>query len=291
MHAVVTGTGGFVGAAIARRCLGAGLDVTAVHRKAPPRRVSAHPKLVKLAMDLRRPENLPPAYDYLFHCAADVPATCPDPDELLNSNIEGTRKLLEHASAAGARHVVFMSSMAVYGDIRVPVVTEDTVPSSPSAYGRSKAEGESLVQLWAKNTGGRAVSIRLPGIVGAGGRNNFLCDSLQKILNSQKVNARNAHALFNNVVHVEDLAKFAVELVEHLPRSASALTIAAREPLSIESVLARLYASTGRPEDISWTTGGTPFQISFERALALGYRPATVADTLQRFVADVLAEM
>jgi UDP-glucose 4-epimerase len=290
VHAVITGVGGFVGAAVTQACLERGWRVTAVYRNRAPSRVRLQPRLAMVRTDLRQCDGLPERYDYLVHCAADVPATCPDADELYRSNVEGTRSVLEHAAEAGARRIVYMSSMAIYGAISVPVVNEDTMPSSPNVYGTSKAEGEALLRVWADRSRGGGIAIRLPGVVGAGGRNNFLCDTLTRILAGQAVTARNPEALFNNVVHVHDLARFVAALLPGIPEGAVPLTLGAIEPLTIREVLLRLFSRAGKSPRLDWASGGgTPFLIRFDRAVALGYRPATVADSLDRFVADVLA--
>lgn len=289
-HVLVTGAGGFVGSAASRAFLDAGLQVTALYRKSVPRRLPAHARLGTVNTDLRECLGLPKAFDYLVHCAADVPATCPNPEELLHSNVEGTRRLLAEAERAGARVVVYMSSMAVYGSIAVPIVNERNATAAADPYGKSKLEGERLLREWVDRSGGAGVAIRLPGVVGAGGRNNFLCDSLQKILRDEAVKARNPDAPFNNVVHVDDLASFLTTAIGQAPQGSTVLTLGAREPLSIRDVLSRMYVRAARKERIDWGPGGgTPFLIVYDRALALGYQPATVADSVDRFVADVIA--
>lgn len=291
MRVLITGIGGFVGGVFAHAFLNAGWRVTGVCRNRRPTRLAARPNLDIAVTDLRDCKALPERYDCLVHCAADVPATCPDPDEMFRSNVEGTRRLFAQATDAGARHVVYMSSMAVYGKISVPVVREDTPPEAPDVYGRSKEEGERLLAEWVGQTGGAGASIRLPGVVGAGGRNNFLCDTLQRIMGDQPVSARNPDAMFNNVVHVVDLAAFVVSLADRMPRGHTVLTVAARDPLPIREALQRLYRGVGRREQIVWKSGGgSPFIIAFDRACALGYRPATVADCIDRFVSDSLTE-
>jgi nucleoside-diphosphate-sugar epimerase len=266
MHALITGAGGFIGSTMVRAFRAAGWQVSAAGRG----------------------DALPARFDYLVHCAAEVPAKCPDETALYRGNVEGTQRVLEGAEAAGARRVTFLSSMAAYGTIGVPVVDEATPANLPDNYGRSKAESERLLAQWCAQEGRAGVSIRLPGVVGAGGRNNFVCDALLRILAREPVHARNPDALFNNIVHVSDLAAFVLKLASAMPTGHSLLTVAAAEPLQIREVLARLFRKTGRTENIVWEQGGgRPFLIEFGRARALGYRPATVADSLDRFVTDV----
>lgn len=291
MHALITGIGGFVGGRVARAFLDADWRVTGICRKRGPSRLSPHPALSVVTADLRNCRELPDRYDYLVHCAADIPAYCSNDDELYRSNVEGTQRLLTLATAVGVNRIAYLSSMAVYGKISSSVVNENTSPNTPDIYGQSKAEGERLVAEWSRCNEGAAVSVRLPGVIGAGGRNNFLCDMLQRIITDQTVNARNPDALFNNVVHVDKLATFIVTLDTNMPKGHTVLTVAAREPLAIRDVLARLYQRTGRKERITWEgSSDTPFLITFDRACTLGYRPATVADSIDLFVTETLAE-
>jgi dihydroflavonol-4-reductase len=290
VRVLVTGAGGFVGAAIARALQAGDWEVVGTHRRPVP----AHRwtrGVALIATDLRECAGLPAACDYLVHCAAEVPARCPDEAELVRSNLEGTARVLEYAERAGVRRVASMSSMAVYGATRVPLVDESTAPQSPNAYGRAKLDCERLLDEWCARTGARGVSLRLPGIVGAGARNNFLGDSLARILAGEPVRARDPDAPFNNVVHVADLAAFVATLWDTMPAGHAHLTLGGVEPLAIRTVLERLYERAGRVPDIRWTPSDvTPFLLGFERARALGFRPATVASSVDRFVADSLAE-
>lgn len=289
MHVLVTGVGGFIGAAMASTFLEAGWRVTGLHRRplAP-----THPPrgLESVQTDLLACVGLPDRYDYLVHCAAEVPAFCANEEQLVRTNVEGTANLLRHAEHAGVVRVAFMSSMAVYGATTSAVVDEVTAPVDPGAYGRSKLQGERLLDEWCAATGGRASALRLPGIVGAGARNNFLSDSLLRIRTGQPINARNPDALFNNVVHVADLCAFVLALWETLPVGVPRLTLGATEPTPIREVLAQLYARAGATPAIRWSAPTTtPFLLEFERARTLGFQPATVALSVARFVDDALA--
>jgi nucleoside-diphosphate-sugar epimerase len=292
MHVLITGVGGFIGGRIARAFLAAGWQVTGVRRNRKSSDLMSHPALKIVTTDLRSCNELPGRFDYLVHCAADLPSNCPDGEELYRSNVEGSARIFDLASKAGVDRIVYMSSMSVYGTISDPVVDENTHPHNPDNYGKSKAEGEKLVATWARNSGRAAVSIRLPGIVGAYGRSNFLCETLQKIIADLPVKARNPDALFNNIVYVESLAQFTVNLYKSMPLGHTELTIAANEPQTIRNVIARMYLQAGKSEKIEWAPDtGTSFLISFDRAESLGYKPETVLNYLDLFVQDTFREL
>ena len=89
------------------------------------------------------------------------------PDDCRSTNIGGLRRVLEAASEQPARPwVLFASSREVYGQPRRLPATED-VPFSPvNIYGRSKVEGERLVEA-ARAGGLRAAIVRLSNVYGS----------------------------------------------------------------------------------------------------------------------------
>jgi nucleoside-diphosphate-sugar epimerase len=287
-HVVVTGAGGFVGGFVAHRLADQGFTVTAITRRAGAQRRG---RLTYRHADLTRPDALPARFDAIVHCAAEIPARCPDPVALYASNVGAMRHVCERALQAKARAVLFTSSMSAYGTISVPVVTEDTPPQDPDPYGRSKLEGERLLAQAVERGLPSALAIRLPGTVGRGSHDNFLSYALARILAGEAITARHQDALFNNIVYVGDLADFVAAWITS-PRPGYAMTnIAARDPVRIRELFSLLFACAGKPERISFSDDGkAPFQISLEHAIGLGYRPATVRDSVTAFVRDCLSD-
>jgi len=287
MHALITGAGGFVGAHIARALTAAGWTVTGVVRSDRPD-LSDIP-LVKT--DLRDPKGLPAHYDMLVHCAAEVPARSHDPEALFERNVATTRAVLAHAATAGATRAVNMSTVSVYGPIDGGTVNETTPPLAIDAYGRSKIACEALFAEWAAGQPGRgAVSIRLPGVVGPGSRDNFLSGALATLGAGKAIAAGNPDALFNSVLHIRELTAFVAHLGQTLPAGHAALTIAAAEPIRVAHMLELLATNAGVPLLVDWREGKTrPYLITYDAARALGFQAATVADSIARFGATSAA--
>jgi UDP-glucose 4-epimerase len=84
------------------------------------------------------------APDVVFHLAAqiDVRSSVADPAYDASVNVLGTVRVLEAARLAGARKVVFASSVAVYGPNAPLPVREDSPVSPLSPYAVSKFAGE-----------------------------------------------------------------------------------------------------------------------------------------------------
>jgi nucleoside-diphosphate-sugar epimerase len=288
LHVVVTGAGGFVGGFAAHRFAQQGFAVTAITRR---RGGQSYAGLSWRCADLTRADALPERFDALVHCAAETPARCPDPVALYSSNVQAMRHMCDGALQARARAVVFTSSMSVYGTISVPVVTEDTPPQDPDPYGRSKFEGEQMLAQAVADGLPSGLSIRLPGTVGRGSHDNFLSRALERILADEAVTGRHKDALFNNIVYVGHLADFFAKWIAS-PRPGYATTnIAACDPIRIGELYSLLFACARKPERISFSEDGkAPFRISLEHVLTLGYRPATVRDSVAAFVRDCLSD-
>jgi len=287
-HVIVTGAGGFAGGVIARSLSSKGMTVTATTRSSEL--PQGQERLTWLRADLREQNCLPKQFDALVHCAAEIPARCPDPVELYQRNYEAANSVFAQAAAAKVRTVIFLSSMSVYGAITVPEVSEDTPRHNPDPYGRAKFDAEvalsSLVEAGLKS----GLSVRLPGTVGRGSHNNFLSASLGRILAGETVRARNPDAMFNNIVYVGDLADFIADSIVTLHPGYAVTNLAASEPVRVRDVYSLLFRSAELPEKIEYDGDGKgAFTISIKRALSLGYRAPSVRQSVTSFVRDVVA--
>ena len=95
---LVTGASGFVGSAVARRLREAGFAVRALVRLRSPTTHLAELGLDFVTGDLRDPGSLRDALAgvrYLFHVAADYRMWARNPQEMIDTNVAGTRALMQ----------------------------------------------------------------------------------------------------------------------------------------------------------------------------------------------------
>jgi nucleoside-diphosphate-sugar epimerase len=291
VRVLVSGAGGFVGSHLAVAMARNRHDVVALVRSTRSAILGTQKHIWIEHADLAGAEALPAGpFEAVIHCAAAIPSTVPDKAELARINVEGSRRLFEHAVRSGATAIVFCSSMAAYGRIVADVVDRDTAINEPAAYGRSKLVSESNLADYSRAYPNlRALSIRLPGVVGPGSHDNFLSDTMAVLAAGGTAKVRNPDALFNNVVHVDDLACFAATLLSTLPPGHQVTTIAAADPLPVRDVVGLLQTAARPGADIRYHREGHSFLISTEHARTLGYRPATVRDAVLRFAAGFAA--
>jgi len=150
---LVTGASGFLGWHVARVLIERGYPVRALVR--PGSRV-ADLEVETATGDLRDRASLDRAVagcGLLFHVAADYRLWARHPRELYQSNVEGTRNLLEAARAAGIERVVYTSTV---GCIEVPPggIGNETTPVSledmAGDYKRSKFLAEQVALEFAR---------------------------------------------------------------------------------------------------------------------------------------------
>jgi dihydroflavonol-4-reductase len=118
MDALVTGGTGFVGANVVRELLAEGATVRVLARPRSNRRALADLRVEVVEGDLLDAASLRRAVagvQTVFHVAADYRLWVPDPQLLFRTNVDGTRAVLEAATAAGARRIVYTSTVGVLG--------------------------------------------------------------------------------------------------------------------------------------------------------------------------------
>ncbi|GAA0407909.1 GDP-mannose 4,6-dehydratase [Microbispora corallina] len=146
MRVLVTGGAGFIGSNLVDRLLADGHEVAVVDDLS-----SGHNRNDGAAlhvMDVRDPalaglaERWRP--EAICHLAAQISVrrSVADPLADARTNVEGTVNVLEAARRAGARKVVYASSVAVYGRPAVIPVPGDAATDPRSPYAASKLAGE-----------------------------------------------------------------------------------------------------------------------------------------------------
>jgi dihydroflavonol-4-reductase len=150
---LITGSTGFVGSAVLRQLINAGHSVRALVRHNSDRRNLAGLPVEIFTGDLTDRPSLDRALggcSTLFHVAADYRLWVPNPREIYETNVAGTRHIMLAAAQAGVTRIVYTSSVATLGltpdgsaaDENTPVSLADMI----GHYKRSKFLAEAEVK-------------------------------------------------------------------------------------------------------------------------------------------------
>ena len=118
MKALVTGSTGFIGAAVARCLLERGVDVRVLVRRDSDLGNLQGLKVEQAYGDLRDAESLRQALTgcrQLYHVAAHYALWAPDPQIFYDINVTGTRTLMEAARDVGVERIVYTSTIGAIG--------------------------------------------------------------------------------------------------------------------------------------------------------------------------------
>ena len=152
MKCFVTGATGFLGSHVARQLLARGGDLRLLIRSTSRLDNIADIAAERVGGELRDLDSLKKGMagcEFVFHVAADYRLLSLNSQELYDSNVEGTRNILQAARDSGVRRVIYTSSVATMGFGNNGRLTDEKSPVTLSNmigdYKRSKFLAEQLV--------------------------------------------------------------------------------------------------------------------------------------------------
>jgi dihydroflavonol-4-reductase len=157
MRAFVTGGTGFIGGAVVRRLLQRGHEVRALVRPGADTRQLEGLPVQPVIGDLADAETLRSGIagcGWVFHVAALYSYWGHQWDDFYQTNVEGTRRVLESARSAGVERVVYTSSIAALGVHKDHTPATEETPSTLAdrigPYQRSKFLAEEVAHEYAR---------------------------------------------------------------------------------------------------------------------------------------------
>ncbi len=157
----VTGATGFIGRFLIARLLQENASIQIVTRNPGWIPDEWHGRLSVIGADIARDRvRFRPQTDLVFHCAGEIR----NPSNFIQTNVVGTRNILDACIRNNIKKFVYLSSVGVMG-IKKTGVFDEKAPCSPrNGYERSKLEAEKIV-LETGQKQGLSVAVLRPGIV------------------------------------------------------------------------------------------------------------------------------
>lgn len=215
---LITGGAGFFGGILKRKLIESGTKVVSIDLQKDD---MSHPDLRPIQGDIRDRDRMESLYrehrfDAVYHCAAILAHAVKDKRFLWTSNVDGSRVVAEGARRHNVPNLVFISSNCLWGQGYPHAIDESERPAPVEIYGKSKWEGEKIVNEFCD--GMNVVSIRSPTITDSG-RLGLLSILFEFIDEGRRVWTVGGGLNRYQFIYAQDLADACMRAAEH-PRSA-----------------------------------------------------------------------
>jgi len=209
--------------------------------------------------------------DTIIHFAAHtiVPESVANPLKYYGNNTCATRSLLEAASQAGVKHVVFSSTAAVYGIPATGLASEESPTAPINAYGTSKLMSEWMLRDLCAVTSMRHVALRYFNVAGSDpegriGQSTRAATLLVKVACEAAIGKRQFLSVFGtdyptpdgtgvrDYIHVADLATAHLNALDYLRAGGKSLiaNVGYGHGYSVREVLSSVEKLAGLKLDV-----------------------------------------
>jgi UDP-glucose 4-epimerase len=265
MRTAVTGGAGAIGRHVVERLVLAGDDVVSIDLRVPDEAVPGPVETVQADVrDRGAIEALLRTHriDRVVHLAAALPvAANADLAAAMETNVQGSRAVVEACAASEVAALVHFSSKAVYGRPGSPYAPPEHEPVPEWAprhpvddYGISKLAGEATVRAMAAHHGIPTVILRLGSTYGSGkgerhGKLGWLSGLVAAAVEGRRVTVHHEPDVATDLIYNGDVGRAAVAALAHIERGhvqgVEEFNIASGAPTSLAQVRAALEEVAG----------------------------------------------
>ena len=234
MRILVTGTAGFIGAALAERLLARGDEVLGIDnhndyydpalKEARLARFAGHPGYIHVRADLADAPAVNAAFAGFkpqrvanLAAQAGVRYSLKNPQAYVQSNLVGFGNILEACRHGDVEHLVYASSSSVYGANRkLPFAVEDAVDHPVSLYAATKKANELMAHSYSHLYGLPTTGLRFFTVYGPWGR-----PDMSPMLFADRISRGEAIDVFNHGNHsrdftyVDDIVEGVIRTLDH----------------------------------------------------------------------------
>ena len=234
MRILVTGTAGFIGAALAQRLLARGDDILGIDnhndyydpslKEARLAQFVDHPGYTHLRADLADADAVDGAFARFqpqrvvnLAAQAGVSYSLKNPRAYVRSNLDGFLNILEGCRHGKVEHLVYASSSSVYGANRkLPFAVEDAVDHPVSLYAASKKANELMAHSYSHLYNLPTTGLRFFTVYGPWGR-----PDMSPMLFADRISRGEPIDVFNHGNHsrdftyIDDIVEGVIRTLDH----------------------------------------------------------------------------
>lgn len=246
-------------------------------------------KVTYIPCDLSEEIEIAEKFDAVIDCVSQVELS--DGADYVSNTVMATEHAIRFCEKMGIRVFIFLSSISVYG-ITKTEVDENSPYQEVGNYGLAKLMAENIVR---ESGITNVFSLRIPRILGFGVNftHQWLPALAYKLAHNSDVRYFNKDLLYNNLLYVDDLAKFLLTLIiksSDKDKVQETFVLGAGGKETIYGIILKMreYLKSSSkliqgPNNLHTTV----FATNIKKAVSYGFSPMDVSDTLKRFAIDV----
>lgn len=234
MKILVTGSAGFIGAALAERLLIRGDTVIGLDnhndyydpalKEARLARLASHPAYTHLHLDLANRDGVAEAFakhrpERVVHLAAQagVRYSIENPLAYIDSNIAGFAHILEGCRHHQTKHLVYASSSSVYGaNTTMPFSVHDNVDHPLSFYAATKKANELMAHSYSHLYQLPTTGLRFFTVYGPWGRPDMApFQFVHAILENKPLKVFNYGKHRRDFTYIDDIVEGIIRVLDH----------------------------------------------------------------------------
>lgn len=292
--AIVTGSAGFIGSHLCEALIKNGYDVIGIDsftdyydRKIKESNLSLlnqnnkfnfiKEDLIKLNLNEYMNDT-----DFIFHQAGQPGVRGSWGEEFdiyVINNIIATQRLLEAAKNFNIKKFVYASSSSIYGNADVLPMAENHLPRPFSPYGVTKLSAEQLCDLYNKNYGLPAVSLRYFTVYGPRQRPEMAISTfIKSIIKGEEINIYGDGTQIRDFTYIDDVINANI-LAAHSNIKGEIFNVASGKPMKLIDIIYILETIIGKKAVLNFVENqkgdvkGTYGDINKIKSV-LGYSPS-----------------
>jgi nucleoside-diphosphate-sugar epimerase len=225
MHALITGSTGFIGRALRRRLSNDGYEISELNSDSDIRKAQSFLRFIDLNIHC------------VFHLAGKtyVPESWQNPGEFYHVNVMGTENVLEFCRQKSIP-LIYVSSYLYGQPEKLPISENDQiVPNNP--YAHSKYLAEQLCEFYAREFGVAVVILRPFNIYGPGQSDRFLIPLIvRQALEGQAIKVKTLEPR-RDYIYLDDAVDAMVCAAENISMPFAVYNIGSGYSLSVHEVI------------------------------------------------------
>lgn len=240
-------------------------------------------------------------FDVVFHMAAnsDIAKSHENPDIDLDNTFLTTYYVLKAMKENNVKNIVFASTSAIYGEVKIDI-SEDLGPLFPlSHYGAAKLASEAFISSFSENYGFKAWIIRFPNVVGKRATHGVIFDFVNKLKkNSNLLEILGDGNQSKPYLHVRDLVEAMVFIWENTSDKINYFNVGVETNTSVRKIAEIVCEEMGiNPRfvftggDRGWIGDVPYFRYSLDKIHRLGWRAKMTSDqAVRKAVKEILGK-